>query len=295
MGFDPRHWNPAPGSRPITTNVEALLAENDALRREVRALRLQLELVLQSGRPATAERAYRRREAAGRRRPPVTSGSSFGITPELVERWGQALGRHPQWQALRIGPPDGLRGVIEAQRRRWWNPALELEQELDRRAPGLGAELGAALRGPHSRVRWAVRAAFAVYGPSALEWLSDEPLRVVEELLARVQQLEKRRSGGRQQRSKGTRTENWSGAHSSAGKHSSSGQQGSRGPRTGKQATNSADPRQQALELLGLERGASLQSIKRAYRRLAKAHHPDLGGDVERFHRLDAAYRLLIV
>jgi curved DNA-binding protein CbpA len=47
--------------------------------------------------------------------------------------------------------------------------------------------------------------------------------------------------------------------------------------------------------LLGLERGASLQSIKRAYRRLAKAHHPDLGGDVERFHRLDAAYRLLIV
>ena len=295
MGFDPRHWNPAPGSRPITTNVEALLAENDALRREVRALRLQLELVLQSGRPATAERAYRRREAAARRRPPVTSGSSFGITPELVERWGQALGRHPQWQALRIGPPDGLRGVIEAQRRRWWNPALELEQELDRRAPGLGAELGAALRGPHSRVRWAVRAAFAVYGPSALEWLSDEPLRVVEELLARVQQLEKRRSGGRQQRSKGTRTENWSGAHSSAGKHSSSGQQGSRGPRAGKQATNSADPRQQALELLGLERGASLQSIKQAYRRLAKAHHPDLGGDVERFHRLDAAYRLLIV
>lgn len=295
MGFDPRHWNPAPGSRPITTNVEALLAENDALRREVRALRLQLELVLQGGRPATAERAYRRREAAARRRPPVTSGSSFGITPELVERWGQALGRHPQWQALRIGPPDGLRGVIEAQRRRWWNPALELEQELDRRAPGLGAELGAALRGPHSRVRWAVRAAFAVYGPSALEWLSDEPLRVVEELLARVQQLEKRRSGGRQQRSKGTRTENWSGAHSSAGKHSSSGQQGSRGPRAGKQATNSADPRQQALELLGLERGASLQSIKQAYRRLAKAHHPDLGGDVERFHRLDAAYRLLIV
>jgi hypothetical protein len=295
MGFDPRHWNPAPGSRPITTNVEALLAENDALRREVRALRLQLELVLQSGRPATAERAYRRREAAARRRPPVTSGSSFGITPELVERWGQALGRHPQWQALRIGPPDGLRGVIEAQRRRWWNPALELEQELDRRAPGLGAELGAALRGPHSRVRWAVRAAFAVYGPSALEWLSDEPLRVVEELLARVQQLEKRRSGGRQQRSRGTRTENWSGAHSSAGKHSSSGQQGPRGPRAGKQATNSADPRQQALELLGLERGASLQSIKQAYRRLAKAHHPDLGGDVERFHRLDAAYRLLIV
>jgi DnaJ domain len=288
MGFDPRRWKPAPGSRPITTNVEALLAENDALRREVRALRLQLELVLQGGRSATPERDVTQREPAERRRPPVTTASSFGITPELVERWGQAMGRHPQWQVLRIGPPNGLRGLIEAQRRQWWNPALELEQELDRRAPGLGAELGEALRGPHSRVRWAVRAAFAVYGPSALEWLSDEPLRVVEELLTRAQQLEQRRSGGRQQRRKGTRTANTSGANRSAGPKAS------KGPKTGQNATHAADPRQQALELLGLERGASLQAIKRAYRRLAKDHHPDLGGDVERFHRLDAAYRLLI-
>ena len=55
-----------------------------------------------------------------------------------------------------------------------------------------------------------------------------------------------------------------------------------------------SDPRTAALRLLGLEPGASLAAIKRAYRRLAKAHHPDLGGDVEAFHRLDAAYRLLI-
>ena len=54
------------------------------------------------------------------------------------------------------------------------------------------------------------------------------------------------------------------------------------------------DPRRRALRLLGLEPGASPQAIKRAYRRLAKAHHPDLGGDVEAFHRLDAAYRLLL-
>lgn len=272
MGFDPRRWKPAAGSRPITTNVEALLAENDALRREVRALRLQLELVLQGDRQATTQRESAEREPPAHRRPPITTACSFGITPELVQRWGVAMGRHPQWQALRIGLPDGLRGLVEAQRRQWWNPALELEQELDRRAPGLGAELGEALRGPHSRVRWAVRAAFAVYGPSALEWLSDEPLRVVEELLQRVEQLERRRSGGRQQRRKGTRTENYSGA----------------------KGCTTADPRDQALELLGLELGASQEAIKRAYRKLAKAHHPDLGGDVERFHRLDAAYRLLI-
>lgn len=256
MGFDPRRWTPAPGSRPITTNVEALLAENDALRREVRALRLQLELLLQGA-------------------PSVATAASFGITPQRVERWGQAMAGHPHWQQLRIGPPGGLRELIEAQRKQWWNPALELEQELDRRAPGLGAELGEALRGPHSRVRWAVRAAFAVYGPSGQEWLEDEPLRVVEELLRRVEQLERRGTAGRQQWRQGTRTENVSGA---------AGHQGSGG----------SDPRQQALELLGLECGASLQVIKRAYRRLAKQHHPDLGGDVELFHRLDAAYRLLI-
>ena len=279
MGFDPRRWKPAPGSRPITTNVEALLAENDALRREVRALRLQLELALQGGhapRPNTAK--------ASSRRTPVTTAAGFGLTPERVERWGRAMARHPQWQELRMGLPGGLRGLVEAQRRQSWNPSLELEQELDRRAPGLGAELAEALRGPHSRVRWAVRAAFAVYGPSGQEWLEEEPLRVVEELLRRVEQLERRRTAGRQQRRQGTRTENVSGSGGAAGARGAKAPQGAGG----------ADPLQQALELLGLERGASQQAIKRAYRRLAKQHHPDLGGDVELFHRLDAAYRLLI-
>ena len=266
MGFDPRRWTPAGGSRPITTNVEALLAENDALRREVRALRLQLELLLHGGQA-------------------VTTAATFGITPERVERWGRAMARHPQWQELRIGPPGGLKELIEAQRKRWWNPALELEQELDRRAPGLGAELGEALRGPHSRVRWAVRAAFALYGPSGKEWLEDEPLRVVEELL--------RRTAGRQQRRKGTRTGNFSGAGGAAGSGDPKASQGARSTSASGSSVGS-DPRHQALELLGLECGASLQAIKRAYRRLAKQHHPDLGGDVELFHRLDAAYRLLI-
>jgi curved DNA-binding protein CbpA len=48
------------------------------------------------------------------------------------------------------------------------------------------------------------------------------------------------------------------------------------------------------LQLLGLEVGASPQAIKRAYWRLAKTHHPDLGGDAEAFRRIDAAYRLLM-
>jgi DnaJ-domain-containing protein 1 len=112
-----------------------------------------------------------------------------------------------------------------------------------------------------------VRAAFALYGQRAPEWLNEAPLQVVEELLRR------------DQRHRGTRTEN----HSKSTNHSHA-----------KRDAAAPDPRADALRLLGLEPGASQQMIKRAYRRLAKAHHPDLGGDAKAFHRLDAAYRLLI-
>lgn len=43
MGFDPRQWSAQPRHQHVTTNVEALLAENESLRREVRHLRTQLE------------------------------------------------------------------------------------------------------------------------------------------------------------------------------------------------------------------------------------------------------------
>ena len=116
-----------------------------------------------------------------------------------------------------------------------------------------------------------MRAAFALYGPRAPEWLTEAPLQVVVELGRRQAQLGQRR--------RGTRTENHS-----------------RGPTTSENSSqNSApDPRGEALRELGLEAGASPQMVKRAYRRLAKAHHPDLGGDPQAFHRLEAAYRLLM-
>jgi hypothetical protein len=253
-----------------------------------------------------------------------------------VERWSRALACHPRWQALRIGPPGGLRGLEEELRRRWWNPGLSLEQELDRRCPGLGHELIDALRGPHSRGRWVVRVAFALYGPRAPEWLSEEPLRVVDELLQRVQQLERRAGTGPRQG--GTRTANASGAEGperggrradsrsdeggakqsgprgrqaagsggarqqrdgqkpppGAGGHEQGQQRSGNRSQAGRRRPPSADPRSDALALLGLEPGATAAAIKRAYRRLAKTHHPDLGGDAESFLRLDAAYRSLL-
>ncbi|MGZ8514263.1 MAG: DnaJ domain-containing protein [Candidatus Limnocylindrales bacterium] len=53
-----------------------------------------------------------------------------------------------------------------------------------------------------------------------------------------------------------------------------------------------ADP----YRTLGLARGASLDEVKRAYRRLAKAHHPDAAGSgaLARFLAIQAAYEQLV-
>lgn len=44
---------------------------------------------------------------------------------------------------------------------------------------------------------------------------------------------------------------------------------------------------------LGIDRGASAEEIKRAYRRAASQHHPDKGGDKNRFQAIEEAYRTL--
>lgn len=45
--------------------------------------------------------------------------------------------------------------------------------------------------------------------------------------------------------------------------------------------------------VLGLEKGASLDEIKKAYRKLALKHHPDQGGDQEKFKEVNEAYQVL--
>lgn len=200
----------------------------------------------------------------------VTVGAAPGITPELVGRWAEAMARHPRWPELGM---EGLLALGAHCRARGHDPSLPLEQALERRSPGLGQELAWALRGARSRARLAVRAAFALHGPRAPDLLDREPMRLVDELLASLglgpRQSDRRSQGQTRGESQGQSNHQWF----------------SERPR---------DSREEALALLGLERGASREAVKAAHRRLVKRHHPDMGGVAEDFQRIDAAYRLLI-
>lgn len=46
-------------------------------------------------------------------------------------------------------------------------------------------------------------------------------------------------------------------------------------------------------DILGVKKDASADDIKRAFRRLARKHHPDAGGDEEKFKEINEAYEIL--
>ena len=46
-------------------------------------------------------------------------------------------------------------------------------------------------------------------------------------------------------------------------------------------------------EVLGISKTASEEEIKKAYRQLSLKHHPDRGGDAEKFKQLSEAYETL--
>lgn len=46
-------------------------------------------------------------------------------------------------------------------------------------------------------------------------------------------------------------------------------------------------------KILGIEPGASEKEVKAAFKKLAKKHHPDVGGDEAKFKEINAAYSML--
>ena len=280
MGFDPRRWSSPPRQpRPVTSNLEGLLAENQALRQDVQQLRRRLAQLERLDRhPRSASPTGAEPEAPPR------------VTVEQVRRWGERLARQSGWTELRSGGDDsGLRGLIEALNRGSFHPHLTLEQRLDRLAPGLGADLQQALAGPLTKKRLAVLAAFGLYGISASEWLEDDPARVVADLRQRQQRLE--RPGSQHRQGRRTRSDQRATDRQTRGQtHGQSHHQAA-----AEQAPPDADPRRlEALQVLGLRWGASREAIKAAHRRLVKRHHPDMGGQAADFHRINAAYQLLL-
>lgn len=47
-------------------------------------------------------------------------------------------------------------------------------------------------------------------------------------------------------------------------------------------------------EILGIKKTATPKKIKEAYRQQSKIHHPDTGGDAQKFHLISKAYKILI-
>src|SRR4051794_35675749 len=64
----------------------------------------------------------------------------------------------------------------------------------------------------------------------------------------------------------------------------------------GRGSRRMAQTRRDYYEVLAIERGASADEVKRAYRRLARQYHPDVNkepGAEERFKEINEAYEVL--
>ena len=86
MGFDPRHWSGGRSEQRVTSNVEALLAENDALRREVLRLNRELDRLQRQQRQRfrTETTSHRSWSEPSAQAPPR-------ISSHQVQAWGQSL------------------------------------------------------------------------------------------------------------------------------------------------------------------------------------------------------------
>lgn len=278
MGFDPRHWSSSsPSSRGrgdhVTSNVEALLAENDALRRELQRLNRELDRLRrqQRQRPRPDPPDHRRWNEPSAHPPPR-------VSREQVQAWGESLAQQKRWAVLR---KSGLDALIDHLNRSSFHSRLTLQERLDRLVSGLGTDLVAAIGNRSTKKTAAVLAAFALYGVRANEWLDEDPQRVVSELCLRQQQHAGNGSGSSRRSSHDAHT---------SGRRTRSDHRRTDRPQTQAHQTS----RTAALATLELGAGASHEEIKQAFRRLVKRHHPNVGGSAEAFRQLNEAYQLLL-
>ena len=266
MGFDPRSWSKEQGLNGrdrVTGSIEDLIAENAALERENRQLRQQinrLESLLWNRGRSKGRQSWKQTES---------ETTPLQLTASHVQHWGEVLEQQQGWNTL---DPQRLQFLIHELNRSSFHSDLSLEQRLDRLQPRLGQDLNKAVGTPETRRDWAVLAAFALYGVRSMEWLDEDPRRVVAELQRRQSQA----GNGRRTRSDRRKTD--------------------REDRTDQTPFKRKDiqSKEEARQILGLTERASEQEIKRAHRRLVKQHHPDMGGSAEQFRRVNEAYQYLI-
>jgi hypothetical protein len=132
---------------------------------------------------------------------------------------------------------------------------------LNQRSPGLGDSFTALTKGLRGRLPLVIEAAFLLFGERAVAMLSTDPAQVVKTLLTEVARAS--------EPTKAATRQFFSDFFS------------------GKTALL------QARQVLGVGPDATVEEIKQAYRRLARQHHPDAGGDAEQFHRIQQAYEVL--
>lgn len=199
------------------------------------------------------------------------------LNPELARSWLPGLKRCKGWNQLVVGrygycylDGNGLKGLISSLLKEAnpgkvdWYFERTRETLLRRGQPELADALTKLTRRLSGRLPLVIEASLLIYGDQAVTMLSTRPAEVVQRLVAEVQRSD----------------EVW---RSNAAREA----------RRQELAYLGGGNQQQARQVLGVGADATADEIKAAYRQLAKQHHPDAGGDPERFHQIQQAYELL--